>query len=219
MITRRLISKILIGLLATSLLFMLFLKTLRQTESTPYVMDKTHVTGWTVRVNPSVGPEGPLLALAPPRELAMNLFQQVFERTMESMNAPAAYGITLVLRSEFDHALAEFFNTDELATLAKRSGLETAVFNPKCLAVRQGKTQNEPRRIFFVLFEIPEFQKFREAVRRLLIERGGDGSTFDQVPLTPVLYLAATDGGFQRWPSPVVAPDQECVAPVELSAL
>ena len=217
--TRRLLSKILIGLFAASLLFMLFLKTLRETESTPYVMPRTHVTGWTVRVDPSEGPEGPLLALTPPRELTMNLFQQVFERTMESMNAPAAYGITLVLRSEFDRTLAEFFNTDELATLAKRSNLETALFKPKCLAVRQGVTQNEPRRIFFVLFEIPEFQKFREVVRRLLIKRGGDDSTFDEVRLTPVLYLAATDGGFQRWPPPVVAPDEECVAPVELSAL
>ena len=219
MITLRLLSKILIGLFTASLLFMLFLRTLRQTESTPYVMHKSHVTGWTVRVEPSEGPEGPLLALTPPRELTMNLFQQVFERTMESMNAPAAYGITLVLRSEFDRALAEFFNTDELATLAKRSGLETAVFNPKCLAVRQGATRNEPGRIFFVLFEIPEFQNFREGVRHLLTKRGGDDSAFDQVRLTPILYLAATDGGFQRWPRPVVAPEEECVAPVELSAL
>ena len=47
MITRHLISKILIGLFAASLLFMLFLKTLRQTESTPLCQLVGDAWEWT----------------------------------------------------------------------------------------------------------------------------------------------------------------------------
>ena len=215
---RQVVKKLIIGAVALTLLFGLFLYTLRQTESTPYVMGTQLLTGWQVVEDTAFGPDAPVLSLVPSRELTMSLFQQVFERTMESMNAPPSYGIALVLRGEFDRALAGHFDMEELATLARDAGLEDATLQPTCLAVRTGASATEPRRTFYVQFDLPALRRFRNQVGEEIERRGGDKTAFDPAAVAPVLYLAATDGGFREHP-PVTEPSpDECVAPVELTA-
>ena len=211
---RSVITRILLGAVVLGVLSLLFLRTLRDTVTAPYLVRQEHLTGWQVLLDPPLGPGGPLLLLAPPRELPMELFQQVFQRTMESMNTPPSYGVTLLLRSEYQRDLAPFMAPDELATLAHESGLAGAAVEPRCLAVQTGLTAAEPRSTYFVLFELPALRAFRERVAQLLAERGGDAAAFDQDALAPALYLAATDGGLRAWPVAGASAEEYCVAPV-----
>ncbi len=217
--SRSLVTKTLLGLVVLGLLSVLFMRTLRDTVSAPYRMRPEHVTGWQVVPDPPLGPAGPLLLLAPPHELPLELFQQVFERTMESMNAPPAYGVTLLLRSEYQRGLAPFIAVQELEALAEEVGLAEAAVEPRCLAVRRGLNTAEPRSTYFVVFELPALRTFRERVARLLAERGGDAGAFDPDDLAPALYLAATDEGPRTWPVADGAVEQQCVAPVTLDTL
>ena len=66
----------------------LFLKTLRDTMSEPYVIDDAVLSGWTLVLVEPAQPATVLLALQPPGRLAAGLFHQIFRRTMESMTAP-----------------------------------------------------------------------------------------------------------------------------------
>ncbi len=216
--SRSVVTKTLLGLIVLSVLSLLFLRTLRDSVSAPYVMRAEHLTGWRIVAAPPLGPGGPLLLLAPPRELPMELFQQVFDRTMESMNAPPSYGVTLILRSEYQRDLAPLIAAEELEMLAHEVGLASAAVEPRCLAVRRGVTAADVRSTYFVLFGLPAQRTFRERVAGLLAERGGDAAAFDPAALAPALYLAATDGGFRTWPVAGGAAEEHCVAPLETDA-
>ena len=218
-VTRRrsALGKILLGVAVLAVLSVLFLRTLRESTSAPYLMRAEHLTGWQLTLDPAAGVGGPVLALMPPRELTLELFQQVFQRTMESMSPPAAYAVTLVNRREFSSSLAGVVEPAELLALAGEVGLDVAAVVPRCLAVRPGRAAGEPGRTFFALFDLPELQAYRERVGRLLTERDGDAAAFDPSAAAPVLYLAATDSGFRGWPAAVAAAEQYCVAPLELA--
>ncbi len=214
--SRSIVTKLVIGLLAFGVLSVLFMRTLRDTVTAPYLMRPEHVTGWQVTLAPALGPDGPLLLLAPPHELPLELFEQVFDRTMESMNAPPTYGVTLLLRGEYQRALAPLVALDELEALAHEVGLADAAVEPRCLAVRAGLTVAEPRSTYFVVFGLPALRAYRERVAQLLAERGGDAAAFDPAALAPALYLAATDRGPRGWPVTDGAVEELCVAPLEL---
>lgn len=217
---RQVVKKIIVGAVVLAALFALFLWTLRETESTPYQVGTSLLTGWRVTIEPSREPDGPLLTLAPPRELTMGLFRQVFERTMESMDAPSVYGIALILQREFTESLGGRIEPAELADWAREAGLEGATLEPRCLAVHPGTTANEPRRTFYVVFGLPALQEFRGQVAAHLETRGGDRAAFDPTAVAPLLYLAATDRGFRGgWPPPSRDSEDECIAPVELVPL
>ena len=213
---RPVLVKLLAGAAALTVLAVLFARTLRETESAPYGMRPEHLTGWETVFDPAARPDGPLLLLRPPSELPLELFQQVFERTMESMNAPASHGVTLILRREYERALAPLIGPDELLALAREAGLDAAAPAPRCLAVQPGRAGAGPGRTFFALFDLPALQAFRGRVGRLLAERGGDATAFDPDALAPALFLAATDGGFRGWPAAGAGAERHCVAPVEL---
>ena len=214
---RSVLGKVLLGMAVLAVLSVLFLRTLRQTTSAPYLMRAEHLTGWALTFDPPLGPGGPLLALTPPRELTLDLFNQVFARTMESMNTPAAYAVTLVLRSEFSNSLAGVVEPGELLALAREVGLDGATLQPGCLAEQPGRAAGEPGRTFFALFDLPEFRAFRDRVSRLVAERGGDAAAFDPAALVPAVYLAATGSGFRGWPTADAAAEQDCVAPLEIA--
>ena len=211
------LGKLVLGLAALAVLSVLFLRTLRETTSAPYLVGAAHLTGWELTLDPPLGPAGPLLALLPPRELPLGLFQQVFERTMESMSPPAGYAVGIVLRSEFENSLAGVVTPAELLALARAAGLEDAAVAPACLGVQQGLAGGPSDRAFFVLFELPAHRAFREELGRLAAERGGGAAAFDPGALAPALYLAATGGGFRGWPVADGAAEQHCVAPLELA--
>ena len=214
---RSVLGKIVLGLAVLAILFVLFLRTLRETTSAPYQLPAAHLTGWELALDPPLGPGGPLLALLPPRELPMGLFQEVFARTMESMNPPAGYAVSIILRGEFSDSLAGVVTPAELLELARAAGLDDAAIEARCLAVQQGMTGGPSDRAFFALFHVPALGAYRESVGRLADERGGGRAAFDPEALAPAIYLAATGGGFRGWPVADGAAEQHCVAPLEVA--
>ena len=213
---RSMVGRILVGIAVLGVLSVLFMRTLRETTSAPYQVRSEHLAGWALTLDPPLGPGGPLLALTPPRELTLDLFNQIFARTMESMNTPPAYAVTLVLRSEFSNGLAGLVEPGELLDLAREAGLDSATFQPRCLA--EHRSADQRGRTFFALFDLPELRAFREQVLRLAAERGGDASALDPAAMVPALYLAATEGGFRGWPVADGAAEEHCVAPLEVSS-
>ena len=214
---RSVLGKIVLGLVVLAVFSVLFVRTLRQTTSAPYQVPAEHLTGWVLTLDPPLGPGGPLLALTPPRELTLDLFNQVFARTMESMNTSVGYAVTLVLRSEFSSSLAGVVEPGELLALAREVGLDRATLQPRCLGEQRGGAAGEPGRTFFALFDLPEIRTFRDRVGELAAGRGVGAGAFDPAAVVPALYLAATDGGFRSWPVADAAVEQYCVAPLEVS--
>lgn len=213
---RSVLVRMLIGVAVLAVVAVLFARTLRETTSTPYVLPAAHLAGWELALEP-LGPRGPVLALTAPRELPMGLFEQVFDRTMESMNPPPAYAVTVIRRSEYDNGIAAVLETDELLELARGAGLDAPALDPRCMAVQQGRDGGASDRTYYAIFELPALHAFRERVSRLVAERGGGAQALDPDALAPALFLAATGPGFRGWPVADRSAEQYCAAPIELA--
>ena len=211
MATRRPLVKVALGAAVLTVVGLLFAATLRDVTSEPYIVRSNDLDAWTAEV--STAPDDPLLSLRPPRALPMALFDQVFQRTMASFTSPADPGIPLISRQEFETTLAGMVTPDELLALAREVGLETARLEPACMSVYR-TTLGREQQLFFVLFDLTQFGRFRTEVTELLVSRGGDASRFDATALPPALLVAASEGALiQQMPR---RPDLEadCEAPV-----
>ena len=211
-----LLTKLVIGVSVLSALGFLFMSTLRDVTSEPYTVRRDHLSGWRVEFVESRDPNGPLLALQPPDILPLSLFDQVFQRTMESFSSPAEPGIALVLRREFEGALAGTIAREDLAALAGDARLETATVEPRCVAVHRESDSSQPRQAFLLVFDFPEFDRFRDEIARLLDTRGANAAMFDPRALSPTLLVASSDRAFHRHLSLQVDLETLCVAPVKL---
>jgi hypothetical protein len=150
-----------------------------------------------------------VLALTPPAELPLRLFRQVFSRAGESLSAPNAPGIGLVLASELRGAAVPM---DELLAVAREAGLDRLRLNPRCMGYRRESQPGSTRQLYFVLFDMPEFAAFREALAARVSAQGE--TSFTAAGLAPVMMLAAAPD-FSRWMPIVADAERDCVAPVE----
>jgi hypothetical protein len=126
----------------------------------------------------------------------------------------------LILRSEFDEALAGVLAPDAVMGAARAAGLESAMLEPRCMARRRVSEPGSTRSVYFVVFDAPAFGLFREAVSESLRVAGGQASAFDPAALSPVLIVAGTDENFARW-LPLTAmrdagPHPDCIAPIDV---
>ena len=213
MAKRRPLVKVVLGITALVVLGLLFASTLRDVAAAPYSVDVGNLRRWTVARSERPDPDGPLLALRPPAALPMGLFDQVFQRTMESFVTPTDPGIPLVLRHEFERSLAEAISTEELASLAREAGLESAILEPGCMAVHR-TTGGREQRQFFVLFALPELTQFRAAVAELARTRGSGDVPFDPNAVFPALLVAASDVGQLRYIPTRAELERACESPV-----
>jgi len=214
MVTRNLLVKSMLSLAVLVVLGLLFAATLRDVTSEPYLVRQDDLQRWSVGLSTRVDPDGPLLLLRPPPALPLALFDQVFQRTMASFSSPADSGIPLILTREFETALAGVVAPDELVTLARRVGLETIRLEPACMAVYRTVDGRE-QQLFFVLFDLPEFARFRAEVSELLVSRRGDVSRFSPDAVTPALLVASSEGARTRDIIPSRGDlEADCEAPV-----
>jgi hypothetical protein len=133
---------------------------------------------------------------------------------MESLNAPAAAWIPLVLRSEFDGALGGALTVDEVVEVARGAGLESAPLEPHCLAHRRVSQPGVTRQVYFAVFRFAAFERFRTSLAARAAEAGG-GTGFEPEALSPVMFVAASDAVFHRW-LPIANPEPDCVAPIHV---
>jgi hypothetical protein len=209
----KLLAKIVVAVAALAVLGVLFVRSVQSTRSEPYTVDRGRLGAWRLAIEPGTTPSAPLLSLRAPPELASALFRQIFARAAESLSGPSVPAIPIILRNEFDRALATFTSPEALLAAAQEAGLEAAAFEPRCMAYRRESAPGITHQLYFVLFEAPAFSAFRE---RLGAQAAAAGAVFDPAALSPVLIIAASDPMFSRWFPLQADPERDCVAPIAI---
>ena len=202
--------KLLVALVAAGALGLLFVRSVRSTSAEPFSIPRAHLTGWTLELARPDDPLGALLTLTPNTSLMPPLSRELFARMGESLHYPQA-GMPLVLRGEFDRAIAGTMMPDALLDLARQAGLEAATIQPQCMARRRDSAPGVVRGIYFLVFDVPQFGQFREQVATRI--GGGANSLFDPAALSPVVVAANLDGDTARW-LPLRASESDCFAPI-----
>ncbi len=214
---KRLLIKFAVALVVLTGLGFLFMRSVRGTRAQPYTVAPESLRNWTLAFEPAAGPGDPILVLRPPAALVSGLFHQVFRRAMESMNAPAAPAIPLLLRGEFDRAFAGRVTPEALLGAARDAGLDHLTLLPQCLGHRRRSEPGSTEQLYFVLFDAPAHLAFRERARGLL----GGGvplGDFDPAAQSPVLFIAVAESTFNRWLPLRADPKADCVAPIVTSS-
>jgi hypothetical protein len=200
--------------MALAALGLLFVRSVRSTSAEPFSVARANLSGWTLALAPPDDPLGALLALRPNTALMPPLSRELFARMGESLHYPPA-AMPVVLRAEFDRAVAGAMTPDALLDLARHSGLEAATIQPQCMARRRDSAPGVVRGIYFLVFDMPQFGQFREQVAKRTGE-GGANSLFDPAALSPVVVAANLDGDTARW-LPLRATESDCFAPVVIA--
>jgi len=202
--------KLAIGAVVLVGLGYLFAFSLTTSLSEPYTVEQARLGPWTLVIEPADGPRAPLLSIHTGSEVVSDLFRQLFQRAMESMNTPIAASIPIVLQAEFERGLAADMTPDELLAAARKAGLESQSHAPRCLAHRRISEPGQTRQTYFVIVDSPSIVAFRAE----LAQRAQ--GPFDAAAVTPVMFVGASDAAFSRW-LPIQATEGDCVSPIQIS--
>jgi hypothetical protein len=193
----------------------LFLHTAQDARSEPYTVARESLQPWTLSLEPAPRSTAPILVVRPPQELGGSLFSQVFQRMMESMQGSTGGGVAVVLRDEYELALAGRYTPQSLLEAARAAGLETASLTPVCVAMRRISEPGLTRQLYFVVFDAPAVVQFRQQLGRELQASPGPG-VFDPAALSPVLFIGGSDAAFDRWLPIQADADRDCLAPIAI---
>jgi len=199
-----LLIKIVGGVIALGVFGFLFKTSLDDARTTAYTMERQHLRGWTLVLDPSPKPNDPVVSLRPMSELPGGMFRQVFARAMESLNTPVAPAIPVILRDEFDRVLADTLTPDSALAAARSAGLESAPITPRCLVYRRVSEPGGTRQVYFVSFDAPAISQFRHQIG------------LDPAALSPILFIAGAGTDFNAWLPQRVNPASDCLAPIEI---
>ena len=192
----------------------LFVRSARNVRSEPYELARGRLAGWTLAIDPAPSPSGILLGLQPDKQTAAMLFSQVFSRTGETLSGPVPAAMPIVLQSEFDRTRAGTLTADGLRTSARAAGLESAAFEPRCMAHRRISEPGVTRQVYFVRFDWAAFDTFRRQASQQMRASGGAG--MDPAALSPVLIVAGSDTAFSRWLPLRSENVDDCLAPMAI---
>ena len=209
-------ARVIVGLAALGLLAVLFVRSAQDAREVPFTVAREDLALWSLVLGPDIDALGSWLALRPPELLAAPLGRQIFARGGESVRYPNPALLPLLLSDEFDRALAGILTTDTVMNLARGAGLESARLEPVCMAYRRVSEPGATRGVYFVLFDAPAFNEFRQQVAEALRGAGASASPFVPTALSPVLIVAGIDGNFSRWLPLRANPDADCLAPIEV---
>ena len=200
-----LLVKIAVVICALAAFAFLFMRSVEDTRTSPYTVQRGHLQSWTLSVEPASAANQPVLVLRAAPELASGLFKQIFARAMESLNSPSMPAIPLVLRGEFDSVVRDRMTEDAMLAAAKAAGVETTLPSPRCLVHRRISEPGGVRQAYLVLFDSTAITQFRA---QLGLDAGA---------LAPVLVVAGTGADFNTWLPQRVDPAADCVAPIEIA--
>lgn len=209
----KILLKVAIALVAVGVFGVLIVRSARSTRAEPFTIEREDLTGWTLTLTPDADQLGSFLSITAGAELMPPLSRELFARMGESLHYPPA-AMPVVLRSEFERAMAGALTPEALLTAAREAGLESAMFQPRCMARRRISEPGGVRGVYFLLFDLPVFTQFREQVAQRLRAAGRDASLFDPAALSPVVIAADLDGSFSRWLPLRADPEVDCFAPV-----
>lgn len=189
----------------------LFVRSVRSTGAEAFSIPRAQLSGWTLSVSPADDPIRSLVAMMPRPELLPPLSRELFSRMGESLHYPTA-GMPLVLRSEFN-LIQDLISPNAILDLAKNAGLESAAYQPRCMARRRESSPGVLRGVYFLVFDVPQFTEFRQQLAQRIQAAGGSASLFDPSALSPVVIAADLDGEIGRW-MPLRVTETDCFAPI-----
>jgi hypothetical protein len=200
--------KIGIVLLLLAGVAVLFMRSLDDARAEPFTVRGEHLAPWTLASDAAAVGDRAVVALTPPPELPLRLFRQVFTRAGESLSTPLNPGLALVLADELRGVSVP---VDELMSMARAAGLDRAPLKPRCMGYRRDSRPGATRQVYFLVFDMPEFVVFRQA----LVARTGalGSSTFSAAGLSPVMLMAGQPD-VSGWMPIVVDVEKDCLAPV-----
>lgn len=202
-----------IALVALAVLGWLFWRTVQSSLAEPYVVDAGMVAEWTLALRGPMQSGAGLLVLQPSDQLRAELFQQIFNRTMESMTSPTAAAMPLVLHAEYRDALGSVLAPPDVLQVAEESGMSTAVPAPVCIGVVRRAGAGTTRQLYYAIFDAPEVGRFRQALARRYAEAGGTAA-FEPDGFPLVVPIAASDADFTSWWPLDVSAESDCLAPL-----
>lgn len=211
---RTMVIKAVVGLAAVAVLGVLFVRSAMNVGAEPYTIARDRLSAWTLALDPAASSSGAVLALWPQANFAAPLFSQIFTRAGVSLHGPSPVSMPLLLKREFDQAVAGTLAPDALLALARTAGLESAPPVPSCMASRRVSQPGSTREVFFLRFDLPSFDEFRRQVSQQLRAAGDSADTFDAAGLSPVVIIAASDDGFSSWLPLQLEAATDCLAPI-----
>jgi len=203
-VKKSLLIRIAVGLSAIIAFAFLFMRSLEDTRTAAYEVQRVHLQPWTLALEQASRANDPLLVLRAPPDLASGLFKQIFARAMESLNSPTLPAIALVLRGEFDRVAGDRLTPAATLSAATAAGLATAALSPRCLVHRRISEPGGVRQVFLVLFEAPAIAQFRREIG------------LDPDALSPVMFVAGAGPDFNSWLPQRVNADVDCLAPIQI---
>jgi hypothetical protein len=207
--------KIVIVLAALAGFFYLFRQSIDSVRSEPYVIQRQYTEPWTLAIESATTATSPILVARPPEDFGSRLFDQIFERAMESMKGSFGGGVPLVLRGEYEQSLAGRYTPEALLELARAGGLDRTAFTPVCVSIKRVSEPGRTRQLYYVIFESPAFVEFRARLGREVA--GQSSPAFAPAALSPVLIVGGTEGDFDRWLPIAAAADRDFVAPIAIN--
>ena len=202
-----------IALVALAVLGWLFWRTVQSSLAEPYVVDAGMVAEWTLALRGPLQPGAGLLVLQPSDQLRAELFQQIFNRTMESMTSPTVAAMPLVLHAEYRDALGSVLAPPDVLQVAEEAGVSAAAAVPVCIGVVRREGSGTTRQLYYAIFDAPEVGRFRQALARRYAEAGGTAA-FEPDGFPLVVPIAASDADFASWWPLNVSAETDCLAPL-----
>lgn len=115
--------------------------------------------------------------------------------------------ITVITPPEYFQVLKEKISIQEINQLAVKSNLQSARFEALCLGAASPKIQttsgggknfkvfsgNEPPSTYYVVVKSDDLLKFRVAIQKLYIARGGNPTSFNPLHYFPHITVGFTD--------------------------
>jgi hypothetical protein len=182
-------------------------------DSRPLVLGTDAWSSWTIVTSDGTDPW--IVGARPAGDVMRQLVDFASRRAGRSLVSPPHAAVPLVLQSEFEDSLQGVYGTDSVVRTARDAGIESATFQPVCLARHTLDLPDGPVDIYFVPLESPAFNQFRMDMTPLEPEHAGIG-IYDPATLTPVLIVGATGAAFDRvWPLRV-DPARDCDARIEM---
>jgi hypothetical protein len=200
-----LLVKIAVGLVAVGIFAVLFMRSVEDTRTAAYTVERAHLQSWTLALEAAAAANDPVLVLRPAPELASGLFKQIFARAMESLNSPNAPSIPVVLRGEFDRVVGDQMTQEAMLESAKASGVEASAPSPRCLVHRRISEPGGVRQAYLVFFDAPAIAQFRRQIG------------LDSEAHSPIMFVAGAGPDFNSWLPQRVDPGADCLAPIEIA--
>ncbi len=202
-----------IALVALAVLGWLFWRTVQSSLAEPYVVDAGMVAEWTLALRGPMQPGAGLLVLQPSDQFRAELFQQIFNRTMESMTSPTVAAMPLVLHAEYRDALGSVLAPPDVLQVAEEAGVSAAAPAPVCIGVVRREGSGTTRQLYYAIFDAPEIGRFRQMLAGRYAEAGGTGA-FEPDGFPLVVPIAASDADFASWWPLDVSAETDCLAPL-----